>query len=113
MRLGLLAAALLVFGAQRVEANGAFPDANQVLVPADHPHRIAVGTNFGLVVSDDDGATWTWTCEEQIGLFARLYQQGPAPADRIYVLPSTGLVSSPDNGCTWAPATGAFDVIDD
>jgi hypothetical protein len=114
MRSGvLLVATISLLCTGRAEANGAFPDASQILVPADHPLQIAVGTNFGVVISDDEGATWTWTCEEVIGTFARLYQVGPPSADRIYALPSSGLVSSGDHACSWSQASGSFDVIDD
>lgn len=95
------------------QANGAFPDASQIMVPGDQPQQIFVGTNFGVVVSDDNGATWTWTCEEQIGSFARLYQQGAAPSDRLYAIPTSGMVTSSDHACTWTPANGSFDAVND
>jgi hypothetical protein len=36
-------------------ANGAFPDEFSIHFPANAPHRIYVGANFGLLVTEDDG----------------------------------------------------------
>ncbi len=44
-------------------ANGAFPDEFSIHFPASAPHRIHVGANFGLLVTEDDGATWRYACE--------------------------------------------------
>ncbi len=82
-------------------ANGAFPDSQQILLPADQPHEILLATNFGLVMSEDDGATWRYVCEEAVAPLAFLYQVGPAPADRLFALSQIGLVSSTDAACTW------------
>ena len=38
-------------------ANGAFPDAENILTPADRPQEIVLVTNFGLVTSTDGGTT--------------------------------------------------------
>src|SRR5579872_3614515 len=34
-------------------ANGAFPDAQQILLPSGKPDQIILATTFGLVISDD------------------------------------------------------------
>jgi hypothetical protein len=44
-------------------ANGAFPDEFSIHFRPSAPHRIFVGPNFGLLVSEDDGATWRYACE--------------------------------------------------
>jgi hypothetical protein len=45
--------------------NGRFPAAQFVtLGPGPRADRIAVRTTFGLVVSLDAGASWSWVCEE-------------------------------------------------
>jgi hypothetical protein len=41
--------------------DGAFPAGEGVLVPADTPQEILLVTNFGVVSSEDGGATWTWS----------------------------------------------------
>ena len=75
--------ALLLVGSclfcQPATADGAFPDSLSVLVPAGHPHEIVLATNFGPLISEDDGATWSWVCEQAIALLVSLYQVGPPP----------------------------------
>jgi MYXO-CTERM domain-containing protein len=93
----------------RAAADGAFPDSMQLLVPADQPHRIILATNFGLIISEDDGATWEWTCEARDNDVAILYQRAAAPSDRIFsVLAINGMVYSDDVACNWTPSGGAL-----
>jgi hypothetical protein len=81
-------------------ADGAFPASFAPLLPADRPHEIGVATNFGLVISDDDGATWSWVCEEAIGAGVTQYLLGPD--DALYGVFPEGLSVSNDTGCTWS-----------
>jgi photosystem II stability/assembly factor-like uncharacterized protein len=89
-------------------ANGAFPDEFSVHLPAASPHRIFVGTNFGLVLSEDDGATWHYACEPYVvGAEANaiLYQLAP---DGAMLAASLGhLTRSADEGCTWTHGGGS------
>lgn len=82
-------------------ADGALPDSLAFALPADKPHQIFAGTNFGLLVSTDDGASFDWVCEEAIGSGAYLFQLGPAPDDILYALSLDGLSYSTDDGCSW------------
>src|SRR5438874_7229423 len=75
-------------------ANGAFPASDAVLLPADRPLQIALSTNFGLIISDDGGMTWQWTCERPQTSMAVGYAVGPPPADRVYALSDVGLAIS-------------------
>src|SRR5215831_12245059 len=88
--LGLCAGAAFliasVAAARPARANGAFPDSLQILVPAAEPHRIILATNFGLIISDDDGATWEWTCEARAKDNTILYQQAATPSNRLYAV---------------------------
>jgi MYXO-CTERM domain-containing protein len=93
-------------------ANGAFPESFQLLLPADRPRQIALATNFGLLVSDDDGATWTWTCEQPETANGSLYAVGPAPMDRYFsVSPLVGLAHSDDASCSWTLAKGTLEGL--
>jgi MYXO-CTERM domain-containing protein len=108
MRAGLgllLVLAGLGLGPRAARANGAFPDALSILLPADQPETLILATNFGLVFSHDGGRTWEWTCEHGSSLGAILYQQAPSPRRTIITL-GLDLVRSDDEGCTWTPATG-------
>ena len=102
--LGVLAGAV---GSAR--ADGAFPDSMSIFVPAEQPHQIVLATNFGLILSQDDGATWEWTCEPNPNDTAFLYQMGAAPSRRLFaVLVAQGLVYSDDLACSWSYAGGAL-----
>lgn len=127
--------ALMVIGIfaypRQARADGAFPDAQAVLLPKDRPDEIILATNFGLVFSQDDGATWTYTCEtDQATLNGFRYAIGPPSTgalsgDRLYgvAMPPPGLPVSADDGCSWTLPGGnltdpsdpaqAFDVFPD
>ena len=77
------AAVLLALVLGRVDtarADGAFPNAQSVLLASDQPREIILGTTFGLVFSEDDGATWRYACETAPTLNGRQYVLGAAPA---------------------------------
>jgi len=95
----------------RARANGAFPDSMGILLPADQPNRILASTNFGLLVSEDDGASWSWICEEAVGINSFLYQQGGPPNDLIVALSVNGLSYSGDFGCTWNRPGGSISTL--
>src|SRR5689334_17359687 len=93
-------------------ADGAFPESMQILLPADRPHEIVLGTNFGLIVSQDDGLTWFWACEPDPNDTAVFYQIGGAPSDRLFTTAlSAGLLYSDDGACTWTPSGGALTTV--
>jgi photosystem II stability/assembly factor-like uncharacterized protein len=105
--------ALLVV-ARGALGDGAFPDEMSVIFPPNAAHRIIVATTFGLVISDDDGATWRYVCEPLIRLNApdnvSLYQQGPDAS--LFAAYYSGLSRSGDGGCSWTAATGVTSVRD-
>jgi hypothetical protein len=102
-----LVVGLCFVGARAARADGAFPDSLSVLLPADRPHRIALATNFGLVSTNDDGATWTWVCEGPLTNCSNLYSESAPPSDRLFALSADSLVYSDDDACNWAVASGA------
>ena len=77
-----LVIALAATVSKQASADGAFPDSMQIFVPADAPHRIILATNFGLITSDDDGATWEWSCEPRNDDNTILYQKAASPSQR-------------------------------
>jgi len=100
-------------------ADGAFPDAQAVLLPKDRPDEIILATNFGLVSTQDRGATWAYGCESDQTLNGFRYVIGPPSAsstsgapspsgDRIFAvaMPPPGLPVSADDGCSWTLAGG-------
>jgi hypothetical protein len=95
--------------AGRAAANGAFPDSDAVLLPADRPQQIVLSTNFGLILSGDGGTSWRWTCERAETPMASAFALGAPPADRLYSLsPGVGLAISDDDSCSWRRAGGAL-----
>jgi len=102
-----LAVAALVIGSPAVaRADGAFPAGQAVLVPEDRPQEILLVTNFGVVMSDDGGGSWTWSCEQDANALATLYQSGPAPRQRLFAVANQQIVYSDDATCTWQVAGG-------
>lgn len=89
-------------------ANGAFPDAESLLLPADDPATLILATNFGLVVSNDEGANWSWSCETNAIAGGHFYSLGIGSPPRMYSVAQPGLAWSDDRGCSWTHAGGAL-----
>ncbi|HLK90252.1 MAG TPA: hypothetical protein VKZ18_10180 [Polyangia bacterium] len=104
-RASLVAALLLASGAAR--ADGAFPDSEAILTPAERPDDILLVTNFGLITSSDDGATWSWSCETT-NAFGLFYQWAPPPSNRLLAVANDALVYSDDLACGWSTAGGTL-----
>jgi MYXO-CTERM domain-containing protein len=110
--LGALAPVLSWSGDAR--ADGAFPNALNILTPEQLPNETLLATNFGLVISFDHDQTWLWSCEQPANSFATLYQMGPPPLNRLYAVSPTSLITTDDSSCTWnASASGAVDAFVD
>src|SRR3954467_10779021 len=101
---GVCGAVVLCAGA--AWGNGAFPDSQSILTPEARPHEIRLATNFGVIASDDDGQSWVWSCEQAESNNGSLYQMGPAPKNRLYVISSEGLAFSDNDSCGWSIAGG-------
>lgn len=105
----VLSLTVLLFGDRGgapARADNAFPASQSVLVPRDRPQELVVGTTFGLVFTEDDGATWTYVCESlQATLAGRQYRMGPPP-NRLFAVSDLGAPVSDDGGCTWSLPTG-------
>ncbi len=63
--LALVLAATIALSPSSARSNGRFPAAQFVtLGPGARADRIALRTTFGIIVSADGGASWSWLCEE-------------------------------------------------
>ena len=112
--LALLAVAGPIFWAADARADGAFPNALNILTPEQLPNETLLATNFGLVMSFDHDQTWIWSCEQPLNSFATLYQMGPPPLNRIYAVSQTSLITTDDSSCSWnSSASGAVDAFVD
>lgn len=107
-RLAALAAAFLALAAPAppARADGAFPDSQVILTPADLPGEIILVTNFGLIAAEDGGQTWLWSCEGPGNAYGAFYQLGLAPRHRLYALVDVRIVFSDDRACGWTAAGG-------
>jgi hypothetical protein len=115
IRVGRRAAALIIAAvcgvgwSGRAAANGALPQSLGILLPADRPDDIVLATNFGMILSEDGGQSWLWTCEREATSMGYLYSVGPPPRNRIYGLsPEEGLAFSDDGTCSWQRSGGAL-----
>lgn len=105
----LILAAGTLLPVTTVRAHGSFPDAQQILLPADRPEQIILTTNFGLISSEDRGHTWLFSCEHGLSSFTGPYLLAPPPSARILALTaSSGLIYSNDDSCTWNAAQGTL-----
>jgi len=102
-----IALSIASFAARAARANGAFPDSENIMTPADRPQEIVLVTNFGLVTSSDGGATWLWSCEQEGNSLGMLYQLTPLPRSRLFTIANQKLSYSDDWSCGWQTAGGA------
>ncbi|MFO0628469.1 MAG: sialidase family protein [Polyangiales bacterium] len=62
----LVTSLALLLGASAARGNGRFPAASHVVLGEGPSARVIVlRATFGLLLSDDDGATFRWVCEER------------------------------------------------
>jgi hypothetical protein len=96
--------------AGRARANNGIPGSLSILLPQDNAAKIGLATTFGLILSEDGGASWVWTCEQLATTsMANVYVVGPPPADRFYAQSRvTGFAFSDDESCGWQTAGGAL-----
>jgi MYXO-CTERM domain-containing protein len=105
---GLVVAAALAAAAPEARANGRFPATIDVVFkPGDHT-KMSLQVTWGLLQTEDEGASWHWMCEDAVG-FGGVY-------DPDYAYTSTGKLFATttsarglaftDDHCQWdgAPA---------
>jgi MYXO-CTERM domain-containing protein len=114
VRHALIAAATagaILAAAAPAAANGRFPASNQLVFAPSDPQLVIVRTTFGILRSRDAGATWSWLCEDALGL-PPTSNEDPTLAltasDTLVAGLSLGLEVSPDTGCTWNTIGGSL-----
>jgi MYXO-CTERM domain-containing protein len=111
--LGAAALSLCLLTTSGARANGAFPQASQLVVAPNDPTFIVMRTTFGVLVSHDAGDTWDWVCERAVG-----YSDATAPmlgllaSGTVLVASFDGLFQSSDVGCSWAMAAIDKQAVD-
>ncbi len=94
-----------LLAAAPARANGRFPASIDVGFQPGNSQKIFVAVTFGMVISEDDGATWRWTCENNIG-YTGLYDPKIAVSSVGTIVSTTpnGLAVSRDGACDFAIA---------
>jgi MYXO-CTERM domain-containing protein len=112
MRNALLAgavASIVLAVASPAAANGRFPASNQLLFSPSNSQLVLERTTFGMLRSYDYGTTWSWLCEDALGL-PPTSNEDPSLAlcknDTLVAGLSLGLEISPDTGCSWTTQGG-------
>ncbi len=100
-----------LLGTSPARADGSFPEPRQILLPADSPRQIILATNFGLLFSEDSGATWLFSCERGLSAYAGRYLLGAPTSHRIFATTGTGLIYSDDDSCSWQAAGGTLSAV--
>ncbi len=97
-------ASLLLVQVQPALANGRAPGTSTINFQRGNEDHIVAGMTFGLVKSDDGGATWTWQCEDAIG-YGGTYDPDYAytPSGSLFATTFDGLKSNRD-GCVYEPS---------
>ena len=112
-----LLSCLAVLGlAAGARAHGGRPQTQAIHFAADDRQRLVVRATFGLLESDDGGATWAWTCQESIpSAVAGATAPGVLAAGGLLVLGGNdGLVQGLRSTCGWArePTSASHYVAD-
>ena len=106
--LGAAAGAVLLFASPGALANGRFPASNQILFSAN-PGWIIVRSTFGIIVTKDSASSWSWLCEDILGLPPTSNEDpylGLTENDTLLAGLSLGLEVSTNTGCDWTFAGG-------
>ncbi|MDP9001606.1 MAG: glycoside hydrolase [Myxococcota bacterium] len=94
-------------------ANGRFPASNQIVFSPTDRNVVVARTTYGILPSRDNGATWSFLCEDALGLPSSAYQDPEIglTSDNALVAgtqyPAVGLDVSVDMGCSWSCLAGA------
>ena len=87
-------------------ANGRPPLTNGVHFQPGDSHSIYIASTFGLLVSHDDGCSFRWICEQNIGYGGTFDPKYRIAADgTIFATTFNGLRVSRDGGCSFSIAT--------
>ncbi len=108
MRASAVFAAMLLVApfAAPADANGRFPATNGIHFQPGDLHSLYVQSTFGMLVSHDDGCTFSWVCEQNVGFggtFDPIYRIGSDGT--IYAATLFGLAISRDGGCSFTTST--------
>lgn len=93
---------IVALSASTAVANGRFSATVSTRFQPDNDQRIILPATFGLLVSEDDGASFRWVCEDAVGYGGTYDPDYALTSDgRIYATTFEGLRYSSDGACTF------------
>lgn len=105
-----LVAALLCLASTAALANGRLPGATGLAINPSDDTELLLGLTYGLALSRDRGASWSWMCEQQIeGNGGDVDPAMVMTGDGTLVvlsLTNGGVLVSRDDGCSFERAMG-------
>ena len=108
--LGPFVAGLLCLATTAAHANGRLPGATGLAIHPTDEQQLLLGLTYGLALSRDGGASWTWMCEQQIeGNGGDVDPSIVVTSDGTLVvlsLTNGGVLVSRDDGCSFERAMG-------
>jgi len=103
------AAGTLLLASIPAAANGRFPASNQLVFSPSDNKLMVLRTSYGTLPSHDNGASWSFICEDALGLGATAVEDpsiGLTANNSLIAGVSVGLNVSPDVGCNWNCQSG-------
>src|SRR6185436_4768424 len=105
-------AGLVCLASGAASANGRVPGATGLAFHPTDESQMLLGLSYGLALSRDGGASWTWMCEQQIeGNGGDVDPSIVVTGDGTLVvlsLTNGGVLVSRDDGCSFEQAAGAL-----
>jgi hypothetical protein len=93
--------------------NGRAPRTNGIHFQPGDSRSLYVATTFGLLISHDDGCSFRWICEQNLGYGGTFNPKYRIARDgTIFATTYTGLRVSRDGGCSFATATAELPAGD-
>lgn len=98
-----LALALALGQAATARAHGGLPATTSIAPRAGDAADIALGTNFGILLSRDGGKVWKHVCEEAMGYLNNIRPALAWLSDGTILAAAFDVLAvSKDGGCTWS-----------
>jgi MYXO-CTERM domain-containing protein len=94
--------ASLLLASSVADANGRFPESNQLFFAPNDDQFLALRTTFGFLFSKDRGASWSWVCEQAFPLSgAEDPMVAITPSGNILLTTFQGMSFSKTKACNW------------
>src|SRR5450432_3117485 len=104
--LATVAGAAVVLVASPAAANGRFPKSDQLVFSPTDRNLIVLRTTYGILPSHDNGQTWSFVCEDALGIDTATAVVDPPMGltenNALSVGGPRGLNVSTDVGCNWS-----------